>query len=316
MKTKISICCLCYNHDKYLHLALDSFFKQKGNFDIEVVIFDDLSTDKSRDIINEFKNKHSDSMKVIFPDENIYSQGRTAFFDIINASSGEFLAFCEGDDYWIDDYKLQKQLDYLKNNQDLNLVFHPSLTLTEVDGLIDKAYGNYGKNCIRHSFVDILSMSGGYMPMASIFARRSAFDKWLEKYPDFFSKNMWHSTIQILGSYRFGCGYLPEAMSVYRSMHSGSWTNNITRSADFLKRDYLAFVSRNRGLCQIIGVEFTPILDRVFIKRSFNLSKSRLLSLKQKKYILRNTLFKFKFFHKFKMLTYMVAAEILKYVKK
>ncbi|WP_243032854.1 glycosyltransferase family 2 protein [Vibrio cincinnatiensis] len=316
MKDKISVCCLCYNHDSYLYLAIESFFKQKGNFDIEIVIFDDHSTDKSRDIINEFENRYPNSMKVIFAEENIYSQGRTAFFDIINASSGKYLAFCEGDDYWIDDYKLQKQLDYLKSNQDLNLVFHPSLTLTELDGFVDKSYGNYGKFCSRHSFEDILSMSGGYMPMASIFARRSAFDKWLKTYPDFFSKNMWHSTIQILGSYKVGCGYLPEVMSIYRSMHPGSWTHNITTSAESGIRDYLAFVSRNRGLRQIIDVEFNHIFDRVLVKRSFKLSKSRLLKFKQKKDILRNIPFEFTLYHKVKMLTYMVVAEILKYVKR
>ncbi|MFP3364174.1 glycosyltransferase [Pseudoalteromonas sp. SIMBA_148] len=316
MKPKISICCLCYNHEKYLRMALDSFFSQKGEFELEVIIFDDCSTDSSRKIIEEYKVLYPEVLKIIYPVDNVYSQGKTAFYDIINASSGDFLAFCEGDDYWISNLKLEEQLNYLYDNKDLNLVFHPAKKLLNSGELVSKEYGYYGDKSYRHQFTDVLSISGGYMPMASIFARKSSFSSWFEVYPDFFSENTWHSVVQILGAYTNGCGYIPDEMSVYRSMHDGSWSSSISSSACAIEKDYKSFVNRNRVLKQIIGDRYECTFDKVLIDRLVRISKSRILSLRNKYELLRWTPYNLKLNHKIKICVYIILSGVVKYVRK
>lgn len=316
MKPKISICCLCYNHEKYLKTALDSFYSQKGNFEIEIIIFDDCSTDKSREIIEEYKLLYPGTIKSIYPKENVYSQGRTAFFDIVEATSGEYLAFCEGDDYWCDNFKLAKQLGFLIKNKNLNLVFHPAETLFDSGELTDKGYGYYGDKEAIHGFKDILSISGSYMPMASIFARKNTFVLWFQQYPSFFSCNTWHSTIQILGAYKQGAGYLPYKMCIYRSMHEGSWSHTISSSGAAVEKDYKSFLLRNRGLKNMMSSEFEQVFDSILISRAYKLSKNRFLTLKSKNKLLNLTPYKFSFRSKTKLLIYKVLSGILKHVKK
>lgn len=302
MKNKVSICCLCYNHARYLNNALDSFINQKFNGELEIIIFDDCSTDNSREIINNYKEKYPNIVKTIFPIKNTYSEGRTTFFDMINVASGEFIAFCEGDDYWIDNRKIEKQLNYLLTYQDINMVFHPAMTLPSDGSIVDKGYGYYGDKVKVHTFEDILSVSGGYMPMASIFARKSAFTKWLSLYPTFFSKSMWHSTVQILGAYEAGAGYLPEKMSVYRSMHEGSWSHSMSNDANAVIIDFKRFVIRNRGLNMIFENKYEKIFDEILLKRMFNIPKMKQLNFQQKRMILKNIPINLSFFQKNKLL--------------
>lgn len=116
----VSICCLCYNHEPYIRECLDGFMMQKTNFAIEVLIHDDASTDKSADLIREYEAKYPEIIKPIYQTENQYSKGVgvTLTYQFPRAK-GKYIAICEGDDFWTDPYKLQKQVDILENNQNL-----------------------------------------------------------------------------------------------------------------------------------------------------------------------------------------------------
>lgn len=279
---KVSICCLCYNHSLYLEKALESFILQKGDFEIEIVVFDDCSTDNSREIIDRYKEKYPEIFKVIYPKQNVYSQGKIALFDLVNLASGKYIAFCEGDDYWINDEKLAKQVRYLQNNEDLKLVFHPALTLYEPSVVKDEKYGYYGEHEGKHQFTDILAVSGSYMPLASILAEKSVFTQWLNEHPDFFSRNLWHSTIQILAAYKSGAGYLPERMSIYRKMHVGSWSHNMASSSQAVVTDFKGFIDRNRGLNKLFNYEFEETFDKLLISKIINVSTRKHLGLNTK----------------------------------
>jgi len=315
MKPKISICCLCYNHSEYLTTAFESFLAQKGSFDIEIVIFDDCSTDNSRDIIRMYREKYPDVFKLIFPEENIYQQGKTAYYNIINKATGQFLAFCEGDDYWVSDIKLEKQLEFINNNVKTDLVFHPALTLYDNGKIVDNGYGVYN-TMENHSFKRILSVSGGYMPMASIFARKSAFTKWFEQFPQFFSENTWHSTIQILAAYKNGAGYLPEHLSVYRSMHEGSWSRTMANSSIAAIKDFEAFCIRNRKLNEITNYEYKNTFDQVLLFRTFKLAKNRNITLKQKIKQYQSIPYKITAISKSKYFILSLISELLRYANK
>lgn len=119
-KNKVSVCVITYNQADYISETLDSILMQKCDFAFEIVIGEDCSQDKTRDICIEYKNKYPDIIKLLLPDKNrgMY----TNFIETICHCSGEYIAFCEGDDYWIDPYKLQKQFDFLEANPEYGLI--------------------------------------------------------------------------------------------------------------------------------------------------------------------------------------------------
>ena len=112
----VSICCITYNHEKYIRDAIEGFLMQKTDFPFEVLIHDDASTDGTADIIREYETKYPDIIKPIYQTENQYSKGIkiSATYNYPRAK-GKYIALCEGDDYWIDPYKLQKQVDFLEH---------------------------------------------------------------------------------------------------------------------------------------------------------------------------------------------------------
>ena len=121
----VSVCCLVYNHEPFLRECFEGFVMQKTTFPIEILVHDDASTDHSADIIREYTAKYPDLFKPIYQTENQYSKGVkiTATYQIPRAR-GKYIAMCEGDDYWIDPLKLQKQVEFLEENTDFSLCFH------------------------------------------------------------------------------------------------------------------------------------------------------------------------------------------------
>lgn len=109
---EVTVIMLVYNHERYLRKALESILKQKVNFEYEILISDDVSTDKSRDILKEYQNKFSEKINILFRKENV---GPTKnHYDLLKMARGKYIAQLEGDDFWIDDMKLQKQYDLLQ----------------------------------------------------------------------------------------------------------------------------------------------------------------------------------------------------------
>jgi len=119
-KPIVSICTITYNHEKYISQALDSFLMQKCNFPFEIIIDDDCSIDKTADIIKEYKERYPNIIKANLRQKNVgmFING----FENINKAKGKYIALCDGDDYWIDPYKLKKQVEFLDNNPDFTLV--------------------------------------------------------------------------------------------------------------------------------------------------------------------------------------------------
>ncbi len=131
MKMMISICCLVYNHEQYLRECFDGFVLQKTTFPIEILVHDDASTDHSADIIREYTQKYPDLFKPIYQMENQYSKGVDVFSINVKRAKGKYIALCEGDDYWTDPLKLQKQVEFLENNPIFSMCFHRAKILYE-----------------------------------------------------------------------------------------------------------------------------------------------------------------------------------------
>lgn len=111
---KVSILCFAYNHENYIRDTLCSFIEQKTNFKYEILVHDDASTDKTANIIREYEKEYPNVIKPIYQANNIYNTNKSALFDVmLPNASGKYIAFCEGDDYWSDPLKLQKQVNLL-----------------------------------------------------------------------------------------------------------------------------------------------------------------------------------------------------------
>lgn len=119
--------CITYNHEPYIRDALDGFVMQKTNFPFVAIVHDDASSDNTAKIIQEYAEKFPDIIKPIYETENQYSKRVGSVTRIMNASvestGAKYIAYCEGDDYWTDPLKLQKQVDFLEQNPDYGLVY-------------------------------------------------------------------------------------------------------------------------------------------------------------------------------------------------
>ncbi|NLK82372.1 MAG: glycosyltransferase [Bacteroidales bacterium] len=129
-KPLVSIFCVSYNHEQFIAQALDGFVMQKTNFDYEKVISDDCSTDNTKSIINEYIKKYPKLFKDVSPRKNLGMQKN--WLHTLNACTGKYIALCEGDDYWTDANKLQKQVDFMEANDEYVMCFHK----TEVSDLL------------------------------------------------------------------------------------------------------------------------------------------------------------------------------------
>lgn len=158
----VSISCITYNHVEYIRQCLDSFLMQKCDFKFEILVHDDASTDGTSEIIREYQEKYPDIIKAIIQTENQYSKGvRVTSVYNFSRAKGKYIAMCEGDDYWIDSLKLQKQVDFLEKNQDYFACFHHRKVLNERGLLVDRKIK-------RKDFIEDTTLVNGEIIQTSI----------------------------------------------------------------------------------------------------------------------------------------------------
>ena len=118
----VSVNMLAYNHEPYIRQAIDGVMMQKTDFEFELIIGEDASRDGTREICLEYQRRFPDKIRVLWWHENVSGLGGNVMRTRARCR-GEFMAFCEGDDYWTDPLKLQKQVDVMRKNPDVGLVF-------------------------------------------------------------------------------------------------------------------------------------------------------------------------------------------------
>lgn len=215
----VSIVCISYNQEKYIKDALDGFVMQKTEFPFEIVISDDCSTDNTRQIIADYKTRYPNLIHDVSPDEN---KGMVENWKHVHLQAkGEYIAFCEGDDYWTDSLKLQKQVEYMLS--------HPSCGLCVTDfryqNDLDKTHISEPAYASLHTFqpqtfLEHLKNAGYIGPMTWLYKRRLFLDN-VEGYMNITDATL-ALALDLFGSSEVS--YLPDVTAVYR-IHSDSAAN-------------------------------------------------------------------------------------------
>ncbi|MCQ2743335.1 MAG: glycosyltransferase [bacterium] len=219
---KVSIHCITYNHAKFIRQALDGFVMQKTNFKFEVLIHDDASTDGTAEIIKEYEKKYPNIIKPIYQTENQWSKG-VSISKIFQwpRIQGKYVALCEGDDYWTDPHKLQKQVDFLEAHPEYSICFHPVQVIWENGEHKSSIYPSKSKikRCMKNPFEQLLKVN--YIQTNSVMYR------WrkdiCEVFPDKIIPGDWY--MHLVHAQVGKISYLPDVMSVYRKHEGGIWFN-------------------------------------------------------------------------------------------
>ncbi len=219
----VSVCIMTYNHAKYIREALDSVLMQKVDFFWEIIIADDYSTDGAREIIMEYQAKHPNLIKLILQEHNVGPLNN--WIQLLSASNAQYVAYLEGDDYWLDEYKLQMQYDLLAVDQSCNAVF-TNVVIIDQEGNKKKNIYNM-ENGVKIHWIDLLS-NGKYMKISSIMYRNSSLltDSMRNGFPcDETSFGLF-----LLESGQYGI-YLNRIACTYRAHPGGAWSmsNNYQR---------------------------------------------------------------------------------------
>ncbi len=235
-KTEVSIVCDTFNHEKYIAKAIESFLMQKTSFKFEVLIHDDASTDRTVEIIQKYVEKYPDIIKPIFQKENQYSQHINIQLTYQSPRArGKYLALCEGDDFWEDPMKLQKQYEVLENHPELDICAHGANLVNESGETVLQQIAPRDIECVI-PVEDVIMGEGGFVATNSLMYRKSLN----QHIPNFRKALFLDYTLQIHGSLRGGMYYLSDIMSSYRYMATGSWTSRMTQnhnlSHDFFEK--------------------------------------------------------------------------------
>jgi glycosyltransferase involved in cell wall biosynthesis len=127
----VSVCCQAYNHKDYISKCLDGFIMQKTNFKFEVLVHDDASTDGTAEILKQYESQYPNLFRNVYQTENQFNKQNTLTNILFKMAKGKYIALCEGDDYWTDPYKLQKQVDFLEANEEYSGSYHDTQVIYE-----------------------------------------------------------------------------------------------------------------------------------------------------------------------------------------
>lgn len=223
MMPKLTIVCTTYNHEKYIAQALESFVMQQANFHFEAIISDDCSTDSTQEIIREYAKKYPNIIKPILREKNLGVDAN--FFATYGLLSGGYVAYCEGDDYFTDPLKLQKQVDFLDANPDCSMCFHPVRLFYEDLSCPDVIFPPMN----IFETIDVNNINLESLLEVNFIQTNSVVAKWRfndkEKLEDVFPKDILPIDyfLHLLHAQKGRIGFLPDIMADYRKHSESLW---------------------------------------------------------------------------------------------
>lgn len=226
-KPLVSVYCMTYNQESVIADAIEGVLAQKTDFPFELIIHDDASTDGTADIVKSYAEKYPEIIHPIYQKVNQY--GKCNFYkEFFNPKAlGDYIAICEGDDFWVDPFKLQRQVDCMRSHPDCTMCFHAVKQLnadgSEVTVRPLKSTGEVDPQLI-------VKRGGMFCPTVSLMLRRDVMFSW----PEFrLSADVYDYPLQVLAASLGSVHYIDECMAVYRFGADGSWTAEHVDSVDY-----------------------------------------------------------------------------------
>lgn len=218
----VSVCCITYNHKEYIRDTLEGILRQRVNFAYEILIHDDASQDGTAKVIEEYAARFPEKIFPILQTENQYSKGLTNISGTFNfpRARGKYIAMCEGDDYWTDLNKLQRQVDFMEAHPDCSICFHSARIEVLGRAVTERRMRPYRKSR-RVSPEEMIDKQSGY-PTASLLFPTDM----VQALPDFYvNAPIADIPLQLLAAARGWGYYMDRAMCVYRLGGASSWTS-------------------------------------------------------------------------------------------
>jgi glycosyltransferase involved in cell wall biosynthesis len=238
----VSINCITYNQENYIGDAIEGFLMQITDFNYEILIGEDCSSDNTKKIVEEYVKNYPDKIKMITSEQNVGARKNSQ--RLIDMSKGKYIADCEGDDYWIDPYKLQKQVDYMEEHPACTLCLHAAEIIKAPNKKIGRVHKPYNGNKIC-PMEDIISRGGGFCATATLFYPK----KLMENPPDFYvHAPVGDYPMQMFLASQGYAYYMDDCMAVYRSGVEGSWNKRMISGRNVREKIILV----NEGLVQIL----------------------------------------------------------------
>lgn len=217
----VSVFMITYNHEKYISQAIEGVLMQKTNFDFELVIGEDKSTDKTREICEKYASKYQNKIKLLPSDKHygaMDNHNRT-----FKACTGKYIAMCEGDDYWTDPYKLQKQVDFLEKNPDYGMVCTDYNKFYQQSGIFKKNCFSIKKYESEVKFDDYI-LDRSTIGTATVLFRKSLYDSYVRDIPDAIMRsfNVGDTPMWLYFALKSRIGVLPDVTAVYRVLRESA----------------------------------------------------------------------------------------------
>lgn len=243
MMVKVSVLIITYNQHKFIRKAIDSALAQQTTFPIEILVGDDFSGDGTREIIQEYERRYPGLVIGVLHPRNMGKNGGINFLETLKLAKGEYYALMDGDDYWTDSRKLQKQADFLDAHPDYSTVFHNAL-ITYEDGTPSHPVNGP----VMKPFYTVDDLIGEdeiwFMATSSTLYRNN-----ISEYPTWFRESSSGDIPRLILKAKLGkIGYIPDMMSVYRKNRGGASFADNYYDESFLRNRIQMYRDINREL--------------------------------------------------------------------
>lgn len=227
-KPLVTFLCITYNQQDYIEDTLIGFLRQKTSFPYEILIHDDSSTDRTRNVIDYYSTHYPTLIRTIYQDYNQYSQGKSVSVIAAKEAKADYIALCEGDDYWINDNKIENQLSLILEDTSITMVVSPGKEQFD-DKISSTIIGFHGNRVKKISPQYILDVKGGLAPTASYIVRKDYLIKSRELFIDAPVGDLF---IELYNAVYGKLLYYPEVVCVYRRMAKNSWSSKMASNLD------------------------------------------------------------------------------------
>lgn len=276
----VSIDLTTFNHERYLRRCLDSLLAQKTNFKFEILLHDDASTDGTVQIINEYNEKYPEIFNLLLQTENQYSKDRHISLNFqAPRAEGKYIAHIEGDDFWTDEYKLQKQFDFMEAHPDCSVCTHKVNIYSNKNDRNEGTIPNYELNGVERKIIGVteyleMVKRHNYIFQTSSFFVRADVEKNLaanQRSAHFLNAADVYDEPLLLHCIASGhIAYIGDVMSSYRAGQEDNWNADVARSAKKQAKHHLALYNMFNCFDEYTKNEYGGIIKKIKAKKIFN----------------------------------------------